>query len=218
MNKKVEILIIAEKNVKHIDLQKNLYHHFKSEIKLVNSIKEIKNASCKRILIINYRSLTKIEELETFLKEETPIIILSREKEVNYKNYHGIIHLNLPFNLFDLLEKLEQLIEKITKSLERVKLGHYLYSFEDSVLEGLNKNHKISLTEMENNFIKFLLQKNSPTQKQEILSKVWGHQKKLNTHALESLIYRLRNKIEIDPKIPKVLKFIDSKYFLDTSG
>ena len=32
--------------------------------------------------------------------------------------------------------------------------------------------------------------------KSEILKEVWNHNNKLNTHTLESLIYRLRKKIE----------------------
>ena len=35
--------------------------------------------------------------------------------------------------------------------------------------------------------------------KQELLSKVWGHNKVLDTHTLESLIYRLRKKLKLTP-------------------
>ena len=50
--------------------------------------------------------------------------------------------------------------------------------------------------------------------KQELLSKVWGHNKVLDTHTLESLIYRLRKKIEINPNQPKILILKEKKYFL----
>ena len=54
----------------------------------------------------------------------------------------------------------------------------------------------LSLTELETNFIVFLSDNKYGATKSEILLSVWGHTKELNTHALESLIYRLRKKFE----------------------
>ena len=54
------------------------------------------------------------------------------------------------------------------------------------------------------------------TLKQNELENVWKHKTELNTHTLESLIYRLRRKIEDDPNNPKILTQIEKKYFLKT--
>ena len=61
----------------------------------------------------------------------------------------------------------------------------------------------------------YLLLINEPVSKEDILSNVWKHQRKLETHTLESLVYRLRLKIEKDPKNPKILKLKGKKYFIN---
>ena len=63
--------------------------------------------------------------------------------------------------------------------------------------------------------LKFLSENIKGSTKQELLSKVWGHNKLLDTHTLESLIYRLRKKIEINPNEPKLLILKEKRYFLD---
>ena len=55
---------------------------------------------------------------------------------------------------------------------------------------------------------------NKPVSKEDILSNVWKHQKKLETHTLESLVYRLRSKIEVDSKDPQILILKGKKYLL----
>ena len=47
-----------------------------------------------------------------------------------------------------------------------------------------------------------------------IIIKSLGHNKLLDTHTLESLIYRLRKKIEVNPNEPKLLVLTEKKYFL----
>ena len=58
--------------------------------------------------------------------------------------------------------------------------------------------------------------KNGAT-KSDLLVNVWKYKTDLNTHTLESLIYRLRKKIEKDPNNPQILVQIDKKYFLKIS-
>ena len=79
----------------------------------------------------------------------------------------------------------------------------------------LKSNKKVKLTELENKFFEFMINVKKPVTKSEILSKVWLHQKDLDTHTLQSLIYRLRNKIEDNPKQPKFLVTVGKKYFLN---
>lgn len=47
-----------------------------------------------------------------------------------------------------------------------------------------------------------------------LLSKIWGYRADLETHALETQIYRLRQKIENEPDIPTRLITIDNGYKL----
>ena len=47
-----------------------------------------------------------------------------------------------------------------------------------------------------------------------ILLNVWQHNRDLETHTLESLIYRLRKKIEKNPNKPKILINDENKYLV----
>ena len=79
-------------------------------------------------------------------------------------------------------------------------------------LIGIDKNKVIKLTELENKLIFYIIHNVEGATKDEILKKVWKHSAKLETHTLESLIYRLRRKIEIDPNNPKVLLQLNKRY------
>ena len=67
---------------------------------------------------------------------------------------------------------------------------------------------KLKLTEKEINSIIYLLKSNKPVKIRELKSNVWGYQSQLETHTVETHIYRLRKKIS---KVFKDESFILSK-------
>ena len=68
------------------------------------------------------------------------------------------------------------------------------------------KGEKIRLTEKETAILRFLHRANREIIPREILLKdVWGYNEGVTTHTLETHIYRLRQKIEIDPAQAKIL-------------
>jgi DNA-binding response OmpR family regulator len=56
-------------------------------------------------------------------------------------------------------------------------------------------NVVLKLTEKETNIIIFLFKSNNTVGVAQLQSKVWGHNSKLETHTVETHIYRLRKKI-----------------------
>ena len=61
----------------------------------------------------------------------------------------------------------------------------------------MNYNNKIlSLTEKELKIINFLSSSNKNITINELQSNVWGHKSKLETHTVETHVYRLRKKVE----------------------
>ena len=65
---------------------------------------------------------------------------------------------------------------------------------------------KIRLTEKETNILKYLYRSGAaPVGRDELLREVWGYNSSVTTHTLETHVYRLRQKIEVDVQAPKLL-------------
>jgi DNA-binding response OmpR family regulator len=69
------------------------------------------------------------------------------------------------------------------------------------------------LTEKEADLLR-LLASGHPVQREELLEKVWGYRADLETHTLETHIYRLRQKIEADATAPQYLITVEGGYQL----
>ena len=59
----------------------------------------------------------------------------------------------------------------------------------------LSKNTKLKLTEKEINTITYLSKSDKPVSVDELQEKVWSYQSDMETHTVETHIYRLRKKI-----------------------
>ena len=59
----------------------------------------------------------------------------------------------------------------------------------------LMNNVKLKLTEKEINTIIYLSKSNKPVSIDELQAKVWSYQSEIETHTVETHIYRLRKKI-----------------------
>ena len=58
------------------------------------------------------------------------------------------------------------------------------------------KEKKLNLTEREANLIVYLNRSSLPVKIEELQKEVWGYNDKLETHTVETHIYRLRKKIK----------------------
>ena len=125
--------------------------------------------------------------------------------------------LNQPIMFNDLLRYIKTLETTFGKEKLNVKFGNKLYDRHNSKLINYTNGDFIKLTDLENKLINFILNKNDGCTKNEILKNVWEHAAQLETHTMESLIYRLRKKIEDDPNRPKTLIQINKKYYLNRS-
>jgi len=74
------------------------------------------------------------------------------------------------------------------------------YTFRPSAKVLIDKaEKKIRLTEKETNILKFLYRSGATVPREMLLHEVWGYNPAVTTHTLETHIYRLRQKIEINP-------------------
>jgi len=68
------------------------------------------------------------------------------------------------------------------------------------------KGRKLRLTDKEANILKYLYRAGAkPVARDELLAQVWGYNAGVTTHTLETHIYRLRQKIEVDPSHARLL-------------
>ena len=97
--------------------------------------------------------------------------------------------------------KISKFIEKINieflkvqfNSQSKVKVNNYMIDLNSREMSA--KNIKLKLTEKEINTIIFLSKSNKPVSVDELQEKVWSYQSDIETHTVETHIYRLRKKI-----------------------
>jgi len=119
-------------------------------------------------------------------------LVLTKKKILDLENQ--IILNKLPINIFNLIEKInvEFLKIKFTKQSE-IRISKYKFNINSREMS--DENRTIKLTEKEINSIIYLFKANKPIKVQELQEKVWGYHSGLDTHTVETHIYRLRKKI-----------------------
>ena len=145
----------------------------------------------------NENSLNKeIKNLDNYL-------ILSNKKYLNSSNF--IVLNNLPINIFKLIEKINIEFLKLQFSNQsEVKLNDYTINLNSR--EMIAYNTKVKLTEKEINTIIYLSKSSKPVNTDELQKKVWSYKADIETHTVETHIYRLRKKI--------LNTFNDSKFIM----
>lgn len=186
--------------------------------KLISNFYEIsKEPSNKKILFFYIDSEKSILDFKRFFKDNFEdinfFIFKRREFETKIKQTNVTIFL-LPLVFNDLILVLKRVINFENEKNNIKKIGDYFFNPKTFQLSKEDYNQTIDLTELENKLLSFLLKKKNGASKSEILSSVWQHNRDLKTHTLESLIYRLRKKIEKDPNKPKILINDERKYFV----
>ena len=139
--------------------------------------------------IINVDSENLLNDKIKILKN---YLIISNKKYSNI-NSHFILD-NLPLNISKLVERINIEFLKIQfNSQSKVQINNYIIDLNSR--EMLLNNIKLKLTEKEINTITYLSKQNKPVSIDELQEKVWSYQSDMETHTVETHIYRLRKKI-----------------------
>jgi len=112
-----------------------------------------------------------------------------------------------PFKLNELLARLRAQLRIFENSEDAVfSIGPYTFRPAAKLLQDPAKNKRIRLTEKEAAILKFLYRAGTrAVARQVLLNEVWGYNAAVTTHTLETHIYRLRQKIEPDPAVARIL-------------
>ena len=101
---------------------------------------------------------------------------------------------NSPINIFKLVEKINiEFLKLQFNNQSQMKVNNYSINLNSR--EMLKNNIKLKLTEKEINTINYLSKSNRPVSIDELQAKVWSYQSDIETHTVETHIYRLRKKI-----------------------
>ena len=176
----------------------------------------------KKLIIFRYKELFNILEeikenfefkLEFYEKESeleklendnlSDYLVIAKKKLSNLKKQ--IIIDKSPININDLIQTLNINFLK-SKFIEQSKidLGRYNLDLNSRIL---NQNEKeLELTEKESSILIFLKQSKDPVKIDQLQEKVWGYNSELETHTVETHVYRLRKKIND--------KFYDNEFII----
>ncbi len=119
-------------------------------------------------------------------------LIVSKKEIFNVQNQ--VIFKNLPLKISKIVETININFLKIKFNQQSdIDIGNYKLNLNSRKMFG--KDKELSLTEKEADIIIFLKNSKKPVSIDELQTHVWGHSSKLETHTVETHIYRLRKKI-----------------------
>ena len=154
---------------------------------LYQILKELEEDLHFRIIeISDEKSLTnQIKNLNNYL-------IITKKQILKLNNQ--FILSQLPIKIFKMIEKLN--IEFLKQQfVEQSQVIINNYTIDINAREMFSKNVKLKLTEKEINTIIYLSKANKPISIEELQIKVWDYRSDIETHTVETHIYRLRKKI-----------------------
>nr|WP_294506176.1 response regulator transcription factor [uncultured Rhodopila sp.] len=125
-----------------------------------------------------------------------------------------------PFRASELLARLNAQLRTFDSSEDAVfTIGPYTFRPAAKLLVRADKNQKIRLTGKEVSILKYLYRAGDRvTSRQVLLNEVWGYNAGVTTHTLETHIYRLRQKIEVDPSDFSILLTVPGGYRLNAAA
>jgi hypothetical protein len=134
----------------------------------------------------NHNSLIEL------VNKQSNHLILSNEKYLDYRNYFVLE--SQPINISKLVEKINiEFLKLQFNNQSELRVKDYIIDFNSRDIS--DKNKKLKLTEKEINTIIYLSKSNKAVSVGELQNKVWSYQSEIETHTVETHIYRLRKKI-----------------------
>ena len=144
---------------------------------------------------LNYKilNISKNEFLKKNFYELSNCLIITKKNIPTLKNQ--IILDYFPIKILKLIERINIEFLKLKFSNQsEIDVGNYKINLNSR--EMFSEKGKIKLTEKESKLIVYLFTSKNPIKIQKLQSDVWNYQSELETHTVETHIYRLRKKIK----------------------
>ena len=171
-------------------------------------LKDLNNADLTNSIILS-KFIHKDYLLKNKNIEQKKIIFLLKKNE-NFNKINNTQYIFYPLNIYDLVEKINtELIKQKYNDQSFIKILNYSLDINSRIIS--NDAGRLKLTEREVDIILFLNDQKKPQKVNVLQNQVWKYSSELETHTVETHIYRLRKKI-ID-------KFKDDNFILsDENG
>jgi len=186
---------------------------------LFNILDEIKS-------VLSFQTFN-FNNLDIFLKylnqkESEPenfLIVTKKQNENKFKSTaidkNSLFFLeNLPSELSKIVEKINiQLIKKKYNYQSKINIENYILNLNSRTI--IKNNKQLKLTEKEIDIILFLNNNTNPQSVEKLQNEVWGYSSELETHTVETHIYRLRRKINNIFNDNKFIVSYDKGYLIE---
>ena len=183
--------------------------NFNSEDEFLKLLNENKTDHKKFIII------TTIHKKDFFLKKNFNLknifFFLENNSKQNFDQNYNIF--KYPIGIYNLIEKINiQLIKQKYDFQSKIKLNNYSLDLNSrTIAKGTTK---LKLTEREMDIILFLNDSEKPQKINVLQNQVWRYSNKLETHTVETHIYRLRRKMNDNFKDNNFIISSDTGYFI----
>ena len=167
-----------------MNIQNLIIFQFNSLFQILHELEQ--DINFKIIKVSNDKSLNnEIKYLKNYL-------IITKNSNSNFDNQYFLDQ--FPIKIFQLIEKLNiEILKQQFNDQSEIDIENYTINLNSR--EMLSEIKKLKLTEKEVNILLYLFKIKKPVNINELQTNVWGYQSNIETHTVETHIYRLRKKI-----------------------
>jgi len=161
---------------------------------LYNILLELDSVTNFKINYYNSESeILQLQESKKININYSTIILKKPSKKINEKNV--IVFEELPNRIDKIIDKINiHLIKQKYNLQSNLKIGEYSLDLNSRTI--FKNQKKLNLTEREIDILIFLSKQKEPQKIDILQNKVWNYSSNLETHTVETHIYRLRKKIK----------------------
>lgn len=205
---------------KQVEFNEKFLLHFSVLNKAAISFAQIQACS---LLFLDIPSLKTEEDFDYGILKDIPDVPLIAFTKNNYYIQPSVSQKFLlnktivkPFKMSRLENEIDGLLSGCSDKLKAlIKIGKYLFLEDEKLLVDPDDSKKIRLTEKETAILMKLSEANGESvSRKTLLEEVWGYKAGINSHTLETHIYRLRKKIEGSDSYSPFLKTSRNGYIL----
>ena len=177
------------------------------KFKIINTNIDLSKIDEKKIILCHSTYLNDKNNFNNLKKIKCIKILVSEKDDKNINFFNSVV--KLPTSISEINNVIENSVakDKFGKN-SFIKIKNYILDKNEKKLN--NNGTFLILTEKEVQLLELLLKNKKPINKNEILSLVWKYASDVDTHTVETHIYRLRKKSKAN-FLMKILYLITKK-------